>query len=245
LLNLFFNGTTALINLGLAGILLAASAFVTQKKIGILNWVQLPLWAEIILGILLLDLIGAYLIHFVEHKVKWMWKFHLIHHSDTNIDVTSGLRHNPGESLFRYFFTLLAIIVVGAPIYIFFMYQSLSALFAHLTHANLRIPDKVDYALSWVLVTPNMHKVHHHFEQPLTDTNYGNIFSIWDRFFGTYAYVEDTATLTYGVDTHMDPKENDNLWNLLAIPFQKYRPTPKKMPETEVSKNKEVLSLKG
>jgi len=69
-----------------------------------------------------------------------------------------------------------------------------------------------------------MHKVHHHYTQPLTDTNYGNIFAIWDRLFGTFAEVNDIKELKYGIDTHMDPEENDNLGNLLKIPFQPYRP---------------------
>ena len=69
-----------------------------------------------------------------------------------------------------------------------------------------------------------MHKVHHHYTQPLTDTNYGNIFAIWDRVFGTFAQVENTKNLKYGIDTHMDPKEHDDVVNLLKIPFQKYRP---------------------
>lgn len=222
-LNLFFTLTTAIIGFGLAGVLLAASNFVSQNQIGLLYIIDLPLWAQVVVGILLLDCIGAYFIHFVEHKVKWMWKFHLVHHSDTTVDVTTGLRHHPGETVFRIAFTILAVMVVGAPMGIIMLYQSLSVLFAHITHANINIPIKVDKALSYVLVTPNMHKVHHHFEQPLTDTNYGNIFSIWDRLFGTFAYVEDMKSLHYGIDTHMDPAENDRLTNLLAIPFQKYR----------------------
>ena len=103
------------------------------------------------------------------------------------------------------------------------VYQSLSVLFAHITHANIRMPKSVDRALSWLFVTPLMHKVHHHYTQPLTDTNFGNIFSIWDRIFGTFAQVEDTKELIYGIDTHMDPKENDDMVNLLKIPFQPYR----------------------
>jgi sterol desaturase/sphingolipid hydroxylase (fatty acid hydroxylase superfamily) len=153
-----------------------------------------------------------------------MWKFHLVHHSDTNVDVTTGLRHHPGETVFRISFTILAVIIVGAPIGIVMLYQSLSVLFAHLTHANINMPKKLDRALSYVLVTPNMHKVHHHYVQPLTDTNYGNIFSIWDRVFGTFAYVPDHTKIVYGIDTHMKPEENSQLKNLLGIPFQPYRP---------------------
>lgn len=222
-LNLFFTLTTAIIGFGLAGVLLAASDFVSSNKIGLLYLVEMPLWIQVIVGVLLLDCIGAYLIHFVEHKVKWMWKFHVVHHSDTTVDVTTGLRHHPGETVFRIGFTILAVMVVGAPMGIIMLYQSLSVLFAHITHANINMPGKLDKVLSFLFVTPNMHKVHHHFEQPLTDTNYGNIFSIWDRMFGTYAYVEDTTSLKYGIDTHMKSEENTRLGNLLAIPFQKYR----------------------
>lgn len=222
-LNLFFTLTTAIIGFGLAGVLLAASDFVASNKFGLLYIIDLPLWVQIVVGVLLLDCIGAYLIHFVEHKVKWMWKFHVVHHSDTTVDVTTGLRHHPGETVFRIGFTILAVMIVGAPMGIIMLYQSLSVLFAHLTHANINMPAKLDKALSFLFVTPNMHKVHHHYEQPLTDTNFGNIFSIWDRMFRTYAYVEDTATLKYGVDTHMKSEENTRLGNLLAIPFQKYR----------------------
>ena len=87
------------------------------------------------------------------------------------------------------------------------------------------MPVKLDRALSYVFVTPLMHKVHHHYTQPLTDTNYGNIFSIWDRVFKTFAQVDKTEELTYGIDTHMDTRENSSLDNLLAIPFKKYRPS--------------------
>ena len=222
-LNLFFTLTTVIIGFGLARVLLWASDFASTNKIGLLYVVEMPLWAQVVTGILLLDLIGAYFIHWTEHRVKWMWKFHLVHHSDTTVDVTTGLRHHPGETVFRILFTIMAVLIIGAPMGIVMLYQSLSVLFAHITHANINMPKSIDRILSYVLVTPLMHKVHHHYTQPLTDTNYGNIFSIWDRIFGTFARVEDTRQLKFGIDTHMDPKENDALGNLLAVPFQKYR----------------------
>ncbi|GHE59423.1 sterol desaturase family protein [Roseivirga thermotolerans] len=223
-INLFFTLTTMIIGFGLAGALLYASDTVAANHFGLLYIIDLPLWAQLVVGVLLLDLIGAYLVHWTEHKVKWMWKFHLVHHTDTTVDVTTGLRHHPGETVFRIGFTILAAIIVGAPMWIIMFYQSMSVLFAHLTHANINMPRSVDRALSWVFVTPLMHKVHHHYTQPLTDTNYGNIFSFWDRIFGTFAQVDDTRELKYGIDTHMDPKENDEMGNLLKIPFQAYRP---------------------
>lgn len=223
-INLFLTLTTMIIGFGLAGVLLAASDTVAESRFGLLYVIELPLWVQLIVGVLLMDLIGAYFIHWTEHKVKWMWKFHLVHHSDTTVDVTTGLRHHPGETVFRIGFTILAVMIIGAPMWIIMVYQSLSVLFAHITHANINMPRGVDRALSWVFITPLMHKVHHHYTQPLTDTNYGNIFSFWDRIFGTFAQVDDTKELVYGIDTHMDPKENDKMGSLLKIPFEPYRP---------------------
>ena len=222
-LNLFFTLCTMIIGFGLASVLLAASDYVSANQFGLLYLVELPLWAQLVVGVLFMDLLGAYFIHWTEHKVKWMWKFNVVHHSDTTVDVTTGLRHHPGETVFRISFTILAVIVIGAPMWIIMFYQSLSVLFAHITHANINIPRSLDRALSWIFITPLMHKVHHHYQQPLTDTNYGNIFSFWDRIFGTFAQVDDTKELIYGVDTHMKAEENDRMSNLLKIPFQPYR----------------------
>ena len=230
-INLFFTLTTAIIGFGMASLLLLASDFAAANQFGLLYLMAIPLWLQVIVGVLLLDCIGAYLVHFVEHKVKWMWKFHVVHHSDTTVDVTTGLRHHPVETVFRITFTIAAAMIVGAPISIVMIYQSLSVLFAHLTHANINISKKLDQVLSYLFVTPNMHKVHHHYQQPLTDTNYGNIFSIWDRLFGTFTYVDNLRELKYGIDTHLESSKNDRLSSLLAIPFQEDR-QPEKLDQT-------------
>jgi sterol desaturase/sphingolipid hydroxylase (fatty acid hydroxylase superfamily) len=224
LLNLFFTLTTLAVNVFFAFLLLKACDFTTESRFGLLYLPKLPLLMHVVFGVLMLDLIGAYFIHWIEHQVKWMWKFHLIHHTDTKVDVTTSLRHHPGESLFRVVFTIFAILIAGVPIGAVMLYQTLSAFFAQITHANIKTPAKIDRLLSYLIVTPNMHKVHHHYVQPLTDTNYGNIFAIWDRLFGTFAEVEDTKSLNYGIDTHMKSEEHSDLRNLLNIPFQKYRP---------------------
>lgn len=106
---------------------------------------------------------------------------------------------------------------------IIMLYQSLSVLFTHLTHANVKIFGRLDKPLSYLFVTPNMHKVHHHYTLPWTDSNYGNIFSIWDRIFGTFTYVNDMSEVKFGIDTHPDEKEHSKIGNLLLMPFQKYR----------------------
>ena len=219
LLNIFFTLTTLLVNLGFAFVIISAADYTSQHQSGLLYLLPLPLWLHVVLGVLLLDFIGAWLIHWVEHRVPFMWRFHIIHHTDTKVDVTTALRHHPGESVFRAAFTILAIFVAGVPVGVVMLYQTLSALFAQLTHANMRMPRQLDKLLSYVLVSPHMHKIHHHYQLPLTDTNYGNIFSIWDRLFGTYAEAEPQS-LVYGLDTHMREKEHSRLGSLLLIPFK-------------------------
>ncbi|MFD2522073.1 sterol desaturase family protein [Emticicia soli] len=223
-INIFFTLTTIIINFALAFILLKSSDWAVANHFGILQWLpQMPLWLFAITGLLLLDLIGAWLVHWAEHKVKWMWRFHLVHHTDTHVDTTSANRHHPGESVFRFVFTTAGVVLAGAPMWLVFMYQSISVLLSQFNHANIVIPKWLDKAMSWVFVSPDMHKVHHHYVQPYTDSNYGNIFSIWDRLFGTFMTL-DRDKLIYGIDTHMKPEENDRLSNLLKVPFQTYRP---------------------
>jgi len=224
-LNLLFTTTTAIIGFGFAFLLLKSTEIVNEFQFGFIHFFELPLFVEVIISLLILDLVGAYLVHFVEHKVPWMWKFHVIHHSDKNVDVTTGLRHHPGETVFRILFTILGVYVSGASIGIVMLYQSLSVLFAHLTHANISLPQNLDRIISYLFVTPNMHKVHHHYKQPLTDSNYGNIFSIWDRVFGTYTFVNDSKSITYGIDTHINDRKIDSFTNLLLIPFKKLKKT--------------------
>ena len=223
LLNLFFTTTTAIIGFGFAFLLLQSTLYVGIEQIGVIHIFNLPIWADVIISLLLLDLIGAYLVHFIQHKVSWMWKFHLVHHTDMNVDVTTGLRHHPGETVFRIIFTFIGVFVSGASIGMVMLYQSLSVLFAHITHANINIPKKIDSILSYVLVTPNMHKIHHHYEMPLTDSNYGNIFSIWDRLFNTFSFINKQKSVVYGIDTYMDKSETNNLGTLLSIPFKKLK----------------------
>jgi len=225
LLNIFFTTTTAIIGFGFAFLLLKSTLYVGNEQIGFIHIFNLSTWADVIISLLLLDLIGAYLVHFIQHKVPWMWKFHLVHHSDMNVDVTTGLRHHPGETVFRIIFTIIGVFVSGASIGMVMLYQSLSVLFAHITHANINIPKKIDSILSYVLVTPNMHKIHHHYEMPLTDSNYGNIFSIWDRLFNTFSFINKQKSVVYGIDTYMDKSETNNLGTLLSIPFKKLKKT--------------------
>lgn len=220
-INIFFTITTIIVNFILAFILIKTAGWTTGHNFGILQWLpEIPIWLYTIIGLLLLDLIGAYLVHFIEHKVKFLWRFHLIHHTDTWIDTTTANRHHPGESVIRFVFTTLGVLIVGSPMWMVFLYQTLSVIATQFNHANISLPNKLDTILSYFIVSPNMHKVHHHYVLPYTDSNYGNIFSVWDRLFGTFTTLSKEE-LIYGVDTHMEPEEHNKLKNLLQIPFQK------------------------
>ena len=221
--NIFFTITTILINMPLAFLLLASADWVMVNDFGLLNWLpEMPTWLYVVAGVLFMDFFGAYLPHLIEHKVPPLWMIHLVHHSDHKVDTTTANRHHPLESVIRYSFTLMGVIIIGAPMGIVMLYQSLSIVATQFSHANLKLPKKVDKALSYVLVSPDMHKVHHHYKLPYTDSNYGNIFSVWDRLLGTYMEL-DREKLIYGVDVFPDEKENGNIKDLLKQPFQKYR----------------------
>jgi sterol desaturase/sphingolipid hydroxylase (fatty acid hydroxylase superfamily) len=226
-INLFLTLTTIIVNFCLAFILVKAADWTTINNFGILQELpQMPVWLYTLIGLLLLDLIGAYLVHLVEHKTKFLWRFHLIHHTDTWIDTTTANRHHPGESVIRFIFTTFGVLIVGSPMWMVFLYQTLSVIATQFNHANIALPKKVDVFLSYFIVSPDMHKVHHHYVLPYTDSNYGNIFSVWDRIFGTFMTMP-REEIRYGVDTHLKPEEHNELKNLLKIPFQKQRAAEK------------------
>jgi sterol desaturase/sphingolipid hydroxylase (fatty acid hydroxylase superfamily) len=226
-LNVLLTFFQLVVSLFFAVAMLKATEFTTANKFGLLYLIDLPLWLHVVLGVILLDMIGGYCIHRTEHSIRWMWEFHVIHHSDENIDVTSGLRHHPVETVFRLSSQLIAILLCGIPLGVVFLYGLISIFFAQLTHANVSPPVALDRFFSLVFVTPNMHKVHHHRNRPLTNTNYGNVLSVWDRLFGTFAQVE-VETLDYGLDSMPYPDDHLKLSRLLVMPFQRSKtPTAK------------------
>lgn len=215
--NLVFLGTSLTINLIFGFLTVGVFAWIGNHQIGLLNYLDFPIWLEMILALLILDLIGQYFVHYLLHKYKWMWKFHMIHHSDTKVDATTGTRHHPGDYVLREIFALVAIIIAGAPLAFYVLYRITTIFFAYLTHANITVPIWLDKSLSWIFITPNMHKFHHHFERPWTDSNFGNMFSFWDRLFGTMVY-DNPSKITYGLDV-LDDKLDEDVAYQFKIPF--------------------------
>jgi sterol desaturase/sphingolipid hydroxylase (fatty acid hydroxylase superfamily) len=215
--NLIFLSTSMLVNIlfGLATV--GVFFWLEANQFGLLNWIELPIVVEILIAVMALDFFAQYISHTLLHKVAWMWKFHLVHHSDTVVDATTGTRHHPGDYLIRELFALVAIFVFGIPIGIYVLYRFLTIAFTYMTHANINLPEAVDKMISYVFISPNMHKFHHHHERPWTDTNFGNIFSIWDRLFGTFVYA-DVNQIKYGVDV-LDDATSDNVGYQFGLPF--------------------------
>ncbi len=215
--NLIFLSTSMIVNVlfGLAtvGIFL----WTQQNEFGLFYLLDLPVWVELLLAIMLLDFVAQYVAHYLLHRVKWMWKFHMVHHSDTKVDATTGTRHHPGDYVLRELFALVAIILSGMPVAFYLVYRITSIFFTYFSHANINLPDRLDRTLNLVFVTPDMHKFHHHFERPWTDSNFGNIFSIWDRMFGTLVY-DDPKKIRYGLDILEDHKDEDVLYQF-KVPF--------------------------
>ena len=220
--NFFFTATSVLVNFFLAFLLLNTADWTQANAFGLLQMFAMPFWLYVVLGVLLLDFIGAYLAHWVEHRIKPLWMVHLVHHSDHHVDTTTANRHHPLESLVRFIFTLLAVFLLGTPIGVVMLYQSLSVVLSQFNHANIKLPNKLDVWLSYVLVTPHMHKVHHHYVLPYTDSNFGNIFAIWDRLLGTYKNLA-ASDIVYGVDVFPNEAENSRVGSLLKQPFQPYQ----------------------
>jgi sterol desaturase/sphingolipid hydroxylase (fatty acid hydroxylase superfamily) len=204
-----------LMNLALSSVAAGAAGFAASRRIGVLFLLQLPAWMNALAGIVALDL-SAYVAHVLLHKLPAGWRFHRVHHSDEAVDVTTAFRQHPGETIWRVAWQLPAIVLFGLPLWIVVVYLTVSAANAQLEHANIRISEKLDRWLRVLVVTPNMHKVHHSRRQQETDSNYSNIFSLWDRVFGTYTNRVDFRTLRYGLG---DAGDHATFGRLLRMPF--------------------------
>ncbi len=218
-INFVFTVIHLIIHTFLAVIIVLLADWCKASGFGIVYWTNANVLMTIIVSVLALDL-SSWLVHLVMHKNELLWRFHLVHHTDTNVDVTTGLRHHPGDSLLRGIFFIIFIFISGAPMYGVMIYQTLVVLTTAFTHANISLPKKLDKAISYIIISPNMHKVHHHWKQPFTDSNYGAVFSVWDRTLGTFSKL-DISEIKYGLDRHYQAEKDEDLLSLMKRPFQK------------------------
>jgi sterol desaturase/sphingolipid hydroxylase (fatty acid hydroxylase superfamily) len=221
--NLTFTVVHLVIHTAFALVIVLLSDMSKANGLGLVYWLHASTLWTIVISFFVLDFFGGWLVHWVQHKIYPLWKFHVVHHSDNNVDVTTGLRHHPIESVLRGVFFLAAIAITGAPMYAVMIYQTVLVLSTQFTHANIHLPRWLDASLSYLFVSPAMHKVHHHWQQPYTDSNYGAVFSVWDRLLGTYKKL-DASQIRYGLDAYYANEQDENLGMLLKKPFQEMRP---------------------
>jgi sterol desaturase/sphingolipid hydroxylase (fatty acid hydroxylase superfamily) len=220
--NLTFTVVHLLIHTAFALVIVLLSDMSKANGLGLVYWLHASTLWTIVISFFVLDFFGGWLVHWVQHKIYPLWKFHVVHHSDNNVDVTTGLRHHPIESILRGVFFLAAIAITGAPMYAVMIYQTVLVLSTQFTHANIHLPRWLDASLSYLFVSPAMHKVHHHWQQPYTDSNYGAVFSVWDRLLGTDKKL-DASQIRYGLDAYYANEQDENLGMLLKKPFQEMR----------------------
>ncbi|MDH4236123.1 MAG: sterol desaturase family protein [Nitrospira sp.] len=210
---------TAIARLFFMGGVVAVSIMAKERGWGLLNMIDGPGWLEIGLAIVALDFI-IYWQHQVFHEVPVFWRFHMMHHSDLDLDVSSGVRFHPVEIVISMMVKALSVLTLGvAPmaVVIFEIVLSSTALF---NHSNVRIPLGLDRMLRWFVVTPDMHRIHHSTDVRETNSNYGFNVSWWDRLFGTYCAEPALGQLGMKIGLeHLGPPVCLNLFMMLRFPF--------------------------
>jgi sterol desaturase/sphingolipid hydroxylase (fatty acid hydroxylase superfamily) len=190
---------------------------------GLLSLVSWPLWIKIAIAVVALDL-TIYLQHVVFHAIPSLWRLHRMHHADLDIDVSTGVRFHPLEMLLSLFIKMVVVAGLGAPALAVLVFEILLNATSMFSHSNVRLPDRIDHIVRWIVVTPDMHRVHHSIEAMETNSNVGFNFSLWDRIFGTYRSAPAAGHLgmTVGIEQFREPRE---LWldRMLTQPFREGR----------------------
>ncbi len=204
--------------------LLASGAFgaavlAGQREVGFFHQLDWPWWAELIIAMVVLDLV-VYFQHVLMHAVPILWRLHMVHHSDLDIDVTTGVRFHPLEIALSMFIKIGAVILIGVSPTAVLIFEVILNATSMFNHSNVCIPVRVDRMLRWIVVTPDMHRVHHSVIPRETNRNFGFNLPWWDRVLGTY--LSDPSKghehMTIGLEQYRDPTRLTWL-NLVALPF--------------------------
>jgi sterol desaturase/sphingolipid hydroxylase (fatty acid hydroxylase superfamily) len=197
----------------------AAAAALVFRPAGALAGLGWPTWVEIVTGIVVLDFSVGYLSHRTMHMWPAMWTFHRVHHSDVFVDATTTYRTHPVETVWRFLFAMVPVWALGIPAQAVMIQRLLQATNGVIEHGNIRLWAPLDRVLSWVWVTPNVHKIHHSRELSETNSNYANLLTIYDRLLGTYTPSARAESVTYGLD-NAERMSRASLPGLLTLPFQ-------------------------
>jgi sterol desaturase/sphingolipid hydroxylase (fatty acid hydroxylase superfamily) len=202
----------------LAGLTIAALAWAESKSVGLARVLSLPAAANLVLVFLLFD-IWMYFWHMANHRIGFFWRFHRAHHSDTEMDTTTALRFHPGELVLSTFFRMPVVILIGMSFTQLVLFEVLLNVSTLFHHSNLAVPEKWDRMLRTVIVTPNMHRVHHSVELSETNSNFTSLLSVWDRLFRSFRTRKDTHTITIGLPSFRETKYQ-RLWGFLITPLR-------------------------
>jgi len=192
-----------------------------SQGIGLFPLLGLPLWLVAILAFVVLDF-SVWLEHVVSHKWPWLWRIHRMHHADTGFDLTTALRFHPLEIVLSMVWKAAVIIALGAPPVAVLIFEIVLNGAAMFNHANIRLPKAVDAILRLLIVTPDMHRIHHSTDPRETDSNYGFNLAIWDRMFSTYTQTprRGNTGIEIGLTEWRDGRATANLGWALAMPFR-------------------------
>ena len=198
----------------------AAAVYVQQRGWGWLNAVDWPYWLEFIMVIIALDF-ALYLQHVMSHYLPVFWRLHKVHHTDLDIDLTTGIRFHPLEIGVSMLYKVGVVTALGADPWAVLIFEVILNGTALFTHSNIDIPEKFDQLLRRVLVTPDMHRVHHSTTPRETNSNFGTFISVWDRLCGTYRQAPALGQLgmEIGLQEYRNPKAL-NFFSLLLVPFR-------------------------
>ena len=191
------------------------------KGWGLLNWLGAGATVKIIVGILLLDL-ADYTCHNLQHRIPLLWYFHRVHHSDMHLNASSSLRFHPIDVVVAQGFAMCAVVLIGGiPMTAVILYGTLALLLLVPQHSNVRMPDWVEKYGSYVFVTPGWHKIHHSSDQRQTDSHFCDVFTFWDRIFGTWHKVKPHE-IKYGLDEFSEDRQH-KVGYLMLSPFKKLK----------------------
>ncbi|GMQ92348.1 MAG: sterol desaturase family protein [Gammaproteobacteria bacterium] len=196
------------------------AAFAARQGWGALNYIELPWWLAILVSVIVMDMV-IYLQHVMVHAVPILWRLHRVHHADPDFDVTTGARFHPLEIFLSMFIKFTAIAVLGPPLVAVVIFEVLLNATAMFNHGNVRLPRQLDMVLRWLVVTPDMHRVHHSVEDDETNSNFGFSLPWWDRLFGTYRAQPRAGheAMTIGIHGYREARLVSWLPGMLALPF--------------------------
>ena len=213
---------TFLLKLIFSSSAILVALYVTKHQIGLLNSFNISFFVHLLLSIILLDLI-IYWQHRLFHSISFLWKFHKVHHSDMDYDVTTGVRFHPVEIILSMLIKIIAIYLLGASVFAVILFEVILSALSLFNHSNIKLSQNTDRFIRFFIVTPDMHRIHHSIHNEELNSNYGFNLSIWDRVFKSYIPKpkDGYEKMTIGLKEFYDEHKTISIFNILKLPFRK------------------------